>query len=118
MAPSAAIDLLESAIALAPPRWVDRSKVQAQLIEPLAWCGRFERAEELASNVLATSPDPQLAFQVVRGMAAVHGNRGDIASAIDHMHRAADMPEAPMVRPPHAVLQRPARGPAGHDAVR
>ena len=95
VAPSAAIDLLESALALAPPTWVDRSKVQAQLIEPLAWCGRFERAEELAVNVLATSPEPRLAFEVVRGMAAVHGNRGDIASAIEHLHRAADMPAAP-----------------------
>ena len=95
VAPSAAIDLFESALALAPPTWADRSKVQAQLIEPLAWCGRFERAEELAASVLATSPDPQLAFEVVRGMAAVHGNRGDIASAIAHLHRAADMPAAP-----------------------
>ena len=95
VAPSAAIDLFESALALAPPTWVDRSKVQAQLIEPLAWCGRFDRAEELAASVLATSPDPQLAFEVVRGMAAVHGNRGDIASAVAHLHRAADMPAAP-----------------------
>jgi DNA-binding CsgD family transcriptional regulator/tetratricopeptide (TPR) repeat protein len=95
VAPSVAIELLESALTLAPPTWVERSRVQAQLIEPLAWCGRFERAEELAASVLATSPDPHLAFEVVRGLSAIHGNRGDIVSAIAHLHQAADMPEAP-----------------------
>jgi class 3 adenylate cyclase/DNA-binding CsgD family transcriptional regulator/tetratricopeptide (TPR) repeat protein len=97
VAPSAAIELFEAALALAPPWWPQRSQIQARLIEPLAWCGRFERAEELAASVLATSPDPQLAFEVVRGMAAVHGNRGNIASAIADLHQAAEMPGAPEV---------------------
>ena len=101
VAPSAAIDFLEKALELAPPAWPESNLVRARLVEPLAWCGRFERAEELAENVLAAAPDPLLAFEVIRGMASIHGNRGDIASAIEALRTATDMPEAPQSEARH-----------------
>ena len=95
VAPSVACDLLEDACALAPVGWDGLGALQVQMIEPLAWCGRFERAEQVASTVLATAQDPAVLFAATRGMAAIEGNQGRIAEAIDCLTRAADVRGAP-----------------------
>lgn len=95
VAPDAAVDLFEQALALASPTWARRAEVQASLLEPLARCGRFDRGEALAAAVLATAPAPAVAFEVERGLAALHGNRGDIPLAIECIGRAVAQPGAP-----------------------
>ncbi len=94
IAPSVALALYEEALTLAPDLWPDRGAVQARMIEPLAWCGQFQPAEALATTVLATSPDVEVEFAALRGLAAVYGNRGDIASSIVAMQRAVAVPTA------------------------
>jgi class 3 adenylate cyclase/DNA-binding CsgD family transcriptional regulator len=95
IAPTAALALYEEALALAPEHWSGRDAMQARMIEPLAWCGRFTRAEEVAADILASSPGVDVEFAALRGLSAVYGNSGDIARAIEAMKRAAALPEAP-----------------------
>jgi class 3 adenylate cyclase/DNA-binding CsgD family transcriptional regulator len=95
IAPSAAIMLYDEVLALADEFWPGRGAVQARMIEPLAWCGRFQRAQEMADTVLASSPDVDVEFAALRGLSAVHGNRGDIAAAIATIQRAIAVPDAP-----------------------
>jgi class 3 adenylate cyclase/DNA-binding CsgD family transcriptional regulator len=95
VSPSSAIALLDDAVSLAPDRWPGRPALQARLIEPLAWCGRFEDAEAIANTILATSPGGDVEFAALRGLSSVHGNRGDTAACIATLHRAADAPGAP-----------------------
>jgi class 3 adenylate cyclase/DNA-binding CsgD family transcriptional regulator len=97
IAPSAAIMLYEEVLALADEFWPGRAAVQARMIEPLAWCGRFQRAQEMADTVLASSPGVDVEFAALRGMSAVHGNRGDIVAAIATLERAIAVPDAPVV---------------------
>ncbi|MGD9703897.1 MAG: AAA family ATPase [Acidimicrobiia bacterium] len=95
VSPSSALALLDEAIALAPPHWPGRSALQARMIEPLAWCGRFDDAEAIADDVLASSPGPDVEFAALRGLSSAHGNRGNTAAAIAALHRATSAPGAP-----------------------
>jgi class 3 adenylate cyclase len=89
VSPRAAISLLEEAVSLAPAQWQGRAALQAEMIDPLAWCGRFAEAEDLANTILATSPDADVQFAALRGLSAVYGNRGDAAATIAALHQAA-----------------------------
>ena len=95
IAPSTAIDLYEQALALAPDGWPGRGALMAELIEPLAWCGRFEQAEQMAEDVLAISPDDDVVFRALRGLSSVFGNRGEVVDAIATIRRAIAVPGAP-----------------------
>jgi DNA-binding CsgD family transcriptional regulator len=97
VSPSSAILLLDEALSLAPVPWSGRAPLQARMIEPLAWCGRFGDAETIANAVLNESPTDDVEFAALRGLSAVHGNRGDTAAAITALHRAAAAPGAPEV---------------------
>ena len=66
IAPGAAIELFEAALALAPPAWPERSQVQARLIEPVAWCGRLD----------APRSSPERARHLSRPAAGVRGGAG------------------------------------------
>ena len=58
------------------------------MIAPLAWCGRFDDAEAVATTVLAVAPDADVEFTALYGLSAVYGNRGDTASSITTLHRS------------------------------
>ena len=95
IAPSAAIALYEEALSLAPELWSGRGAIMADLIEPLAWCGQFEQAEQMATAVLAISPEDAIVFRALRGLSSVYGNRGETAEAVATIRRAAAVPNAP-----------------------
>jgi DNA-binding CsgD family transcriptional regulator len=95
IAPSAAIALYEDALSLAPELWPGRGAIMADLIEPLAWCGQFEQAEQVATAVLAVSPEDAVVFRALRGLSAVYGNRGETAEAVATIRRAVAVPDAP-----------------------
>ena len=95
IAPSAAIALYDEALALAPEMWHGRAGVQARMIEPIAWCGQFERAERIAASVLDADPTPEVEYAALRGMSAVYGNRGDIPAAIANINRVVALEAAP-----------------------
>ena len=95
IAPSAAIALYDEALALAPEGWDGAAAVQARMIEPLAWCGQFARAERMAASVLAAAPTSTVQYAALRGLSALYGNRGDIPAAIDTIGRVVALPEAP-----------------------
>ena len=95
VSPSSAVALLEDAVSLAPDRWPGLAALQARLIEPLSWCGRFDDAEALANSILAVSPGDDVEFAALRGLSSVYGNRGDAAIAIATLHRTAAAPGAP-----------------------
>lgn len=86
-APTSAIALYEEALAIAPGTWDGRATTQARMIEPIAWCGQFARAEQLATAVLDAAPAADVEYAALRGLAAVYGNRGDIPQAIATIHR-------------------------------
>ena len=94
IAPSAAIALYDEALALAPDVWDGRAAVQARMIEPIAWCGQFARAERLATAVLDAAPPADVEYAALRGLAAVYGNRGDIPQAIATIQRVVALPGA------------------------
>ena len=95
VSPGSALALLEQAVSLAPATWSGRPALQAQMIAPLAWCGRFDDAEAIATTVLAVAPDADVEFTALYGLSAVYGNRGDTASSITTLYRAAAVPGAP-----------------------
>jgi class 3 adenylate cyclase/DNA-binding CsgD family transcriptional regulator len=95
MSPAGAVTLLEDALALAPEGWPRRCDLQAQMIELLAMCGRYDDAEGLADQVLAASPSDDVRYVALRGMATVHAGRGQIPAEIATLHRAADALGAP-----------------------
>lgn len=95
IAPSAAIALYEDALSLAPELWSGRGAIMADLIEPLAWCGQFEQAEQTATAVLAISPGDAIVFRALRGLSSVYGNRGETAEAVATIRRAVAVPDAP-----------------------
>jgi DNA-binding NarL/FixJ family response regulator/tetratricopeptide (TPR) repeat protein len=95
IAPSAAIDLYQQALSLAPELWDGRGAIMADLIEPLAWCGQFEQAEQMATAVLAISPGDDVVFRALRGLSSVYGNRGETADAVATIRRAVAVPNAP-----------------------
>lgn len=95
IAPSTGVALYEQALELAPELWPDRGAILARMVEPLAWSGHLARAEAAADAVLSSSSDDRVVFEALRGLGAVHGNRGDIAAAIAALQRAVDHPGAP-----------------------
>ena len=95
IAPSAAIALYDEALTFAPDGWQGRAAVQARMIEPIAWCGQFTRAEQMASAVLDAAPSADVQYAALRGLSAVYGNRGDIPSAIATIQRVVAIAEAP-----------------------
>jgi DNA-binding CsgD family transcriptional regulator/tetratricopeptide (TPR) repeat protein len=96
IAPSAAIELYQQALSLAPELWDGRGSIMADLIEPLAWCGQFEQAEQMATAVLAISPGNEVVFRALRGLSSVYGNRGETADAVATIRRAVAVPDAPV----------------------
>jgi DNA-binding CsgD family transcriptional regulator/tetratricopeptide (TPR) repeat protein len=94
IAPSAAIELYQQALSLAPELWDGRGAIMADLIEPLAWCGQFEQAEQMATAVLAISPGDEVVFRALRGLSSVYGNRGETADAVATIRRAVAVPNA------------------------
>ena len=62
------------------------------MIEPIAWCGGFERAERLATATLEAAPTIDVQYAALRGLSAVYGNRGDIPQAIATIERAVALP--------------------------
>jgi len=95
VSPGGAVELLERALSLADERWSGRAALQSRLVEPLAWCGRFDDAEAMGRAVLAASPPADVEFTAWRGLSAIHGNRGNTAAAIETLERAAKAPGAP-----------------------
>ena len=96
ISPSAAIALYDEALALAPGVWDGTAAIQARMIEPIAWCGQFARAEGIAISVLAAAPTSDVQYAALRGLSAVYGNRGDIPAAIATIGRIVALPEAPL----------------------
>jgi predicted ATPase/DNA-binding CsgD family transcriptional regulator len=94
IAPSAAIELYQQALSLAPELWDGRGAIMADLIEPLAWCGQFEQAEQMATAVLAISPEEAVVFRALRGLSSVYGNRGETTDAVATIRRAVAVPNA------------------------
>jgi class 3 adenylate cyclase/DNA-binding CsgD family transcriptional regulator/tetratricopeptide (TPR) repeat protein len=95
IAPSSAIELYDEALALAPEMWEGRAAIQSRMIEPIAWCGQFARAERLATDVLDAAPSADVRYAALRGLSAVYGNRGDIQQAIATIQQLVAIPEAP-----------------------
>jgi DNA-binding CsgD family transcriptional regulator len=95
VSPSNAVALLQQALSLAPSHWPARAALQARMIEPLTWCGRFDDAEAIATTILSSSPAADVEYQSLRGLAAAQGNRGQTAAAIATLQRAAAAPGAP-----------------------
>jgi DNA-binding CsgD family transcriptional regulator len=94
IAPNDAVSLLETAVTLAPGDSTHRLRLQAQLIEPLALCDRYDDAEQLAATVLAAEPDPGVEFEVLRNLPLVHGGRGQANEEIAAFRQAAAAPGA------------------------
>ena len=95
IAPSAAVALYDEALTFAPEGWTDRAAIQARMIEPIAWCGQFARAELMATEVLDAAPTADVQYAALRGLSAVYGNRGDMPSAIATIQRVVTIPGAP-----------------------
>ena len=95
ISPGSGLDLYEQALALAPELWPGRAAILARMVEPLAWCGRFDEAQGASDAVLASSSQDALVFEALKGASAIHGNRGDIAAAIAAIQRAVEHPGAP-----------------------
>jgi class 3 adenylate cyclase/DNA-binding CsgD family transcriptional regulator len=91
IAPSAAVALYDEALAVAPEVWHGRAAVQARMIEPIAWCGQFARAEQLVAAVLDAAPAAEVEYSAFRGLSAVYGNRGDIPQAIATIQRVVEL---------------------------
>ena len=67
-APSATIALYDEALAIAPEMWHGRGgPAQARMIEPLAWCGHFAGAEQVANAVLDAAPAGDLEYAASEG---------------------------------------------------
>ena len=96
IAPSAAIALYDEALTFAPDGWQGRAAIQARMIEPIAWCGQFTRAEQMASAVLDAAPTADVQYAALRGLSAVYGNRGDIPAAIATIQRVVAISGAPV----------------------
>jgi class 3 adenylate cyclase/DNA-binding CsgD family transcriptional regulator len=95
VSPATAVTLLERAVALVPSDWTGWAALQARMIEPLALCDRFDRAEAVANMVLSCEPGPDVEYIVLRALPFVYGGRGDMTSEIAALHRAAAAPAAP-----------------------
>lgn len=95
ISPAAALVLFADALALAPANWTGRQALQAKMIEPLAWCGRFDEGEALAKSVLVAPADAQVEFAALIGLCSVYGSGGKITEAIDATYRAAGAAGAP-----------------------
>ena len=95
VSPAGAVELMEQALALAGEHWQGRAALQSRLVEPLAWCGRFDDAQAMGLAALAASPPADVEFAALRGLSAIHGNRGNTAAAIEMLDRAASASGAP-----------------------
>jgi class 3 adenylate cyclase/DNA-binding CsgD family transcriptional regulator/tetratricopeptide (TPR) repeat protein len=95
VSPTTAIELLLDAVRLAPTGWPGLQALRARLVEPLAWCGRFDEATAIVDTILAAPIDDDVEFAALRGLSSILGNRGDTSGAIAMLHRAADAPGAP-----------------------
>ena len=95
LSPSSAIVLLQDAVSLAPLQSPRRAALQARTIEPLALCGRYREAEEIAETVLAAASDSNVEYIALRGLRVVAFGHGDAAAELAIMQRAAAAAGAP-----------------------
>jgi DNA-binding CsgD family transcriptional regulator/tetratricopeptide (TPR) repeat protein len=93
--PGAAADLLQRAISLAPSGWAGAARLEATLLEPLAWSGRVEEALARATALLDRAIEPADEFATRRGLAAVLATVGDIDAASAECERAGSVVGAP-----------------------
>jgi tetratricopeptide (TPR) repeat protein len=92
--PGAAAALLERAISLAPAAWPELARLEAALLEPLAWSGRVDDARSLAEDLVDRALEPTDQFAARRGLGAVLATVGDVAAAAAECEAAADVPGA------------------------
>jgi DNA-binding CsgD family transcriptional regulator len=79
--PTAAVDLLEQALRIAPDDWDGRDATELALLEPLALCGRIEDAQTRAMSLAQRTADPSTQFAIRRSLAAVLASGGDLTNA-------------------------------------
>lgn len=91
----AAVSLFEQALALAEIDWEGRTRLEVELLEALAGCGRVDEARTLAAALLERDVDDDQQFVVRRGLAVVAAVAGDIAGAVVENEAAAALPGAP-----------------------
>jgi DNA-binding CsgD family transcriptional regulator/tetratricopeptide (TPR) repeat protein len=91
----AAVSLFERALALADIDWDGRTRLEVELLEALAGCGRINEARALGATLLERGVDNDQQFLVRRGLAVVSTIAGDIATAVDEHEAAAALPDAP-----------------------
>ena len=90
-----AVSLFEQALALADIDWEGRTRLEVELLEPLASCGRIDEARALAKTLLDRGVDDEYEFLVHRALAVVSAVAGDIAAAVAENEATAALAETP-----------------------
>lgn len=90
--PSTTVDLLEEALALAPPGWSGSPRLRCSMIEPLAASGRVDAAVDQAESVLSGPLDPALRRTATNGLVSALATGGDLGAAAKAAERVAADP--------------------------
>ena len=94
-APASAADLLERAHELLPLTAADRDDVAVELVDAAFWCGRLERAVEVAEEVLLRPQPEDRTQRLHETMAKALGLLGRPGEAIAHAEELAAGDENP-----------------------
>ena len=94
-APSVAVGFLQRARELAAEGDARRLAISVELVRSLLWSGRLAEAEDLSRELLASSPEPELAgtLRYALGRALVY--RGRLADSIAEVEKALEEPRLP-----------------------
>jgi len=94
-APGSAADLLERAHELLPLTATERDDVAVELVDAAFWCGRLERAVEVAGEVLVRPQPRERAQRLHETMAKALGLLGRPGDAISHAEDLASGDDHP-----------------------
>lgn len=86
---SAAADLLQRVLTIAPQEWPDRFDCEADLVELLSWSGRVDEARTRGESLVARAVDEHQRFRAHQALGAVRSSVGDLGSAAHELRVAA-----------------------------
>lgn len=87
---ASAAHLLERALSVAPPDWVERFDVEADLIELLAWAGRIDEALRRGQALVARAVAPAHRFRAHQALGTVRSSVGDLVGAAEQFRAASE----------------------------
>ena len=94
--PAVAVDLFERALALAEPHDPQRAEILVEVLQPLVWTGRADRAEALAREALASGVGPSARVAIHAAVAGAIGFQGNLWRAAEELDLASSVDEAPL----------------------